>query len=167
MAAQAKPSSQQCQRVPAFGKAATILVVDDDFAVGELLRTVLNAMPGWGAVVVHDAAAARAVFAHVPVNLLVLDVNLPAISGPELLRLLRREAEWNDPPVLLTSADASQPLVQRALERGEVDEFLAKPLDVDEFLAAVRALLEAPPERRRREARARNQRAGKGRSTAA
>jgi CheY-like chemotaxis protein len=46
------------------GSTLTILVVDDDQAVAELLRELLNDVPGWGATVVHDAAAARAVFRH-------------------------------------------------------------------------------------------------------
>jgi DNA-binding response OmpR family regulator len=59
----------------------TILVVDDDQAVAELSRELLNDIPGWGATVVHDAAAARAVFSHVKVEVLVLDVNLPRMGG--------------------------------------------------------------------------------------
>jgi DNA-binding response OmpR family regulator len=68
---------------------STILVVEDDVAVAELEREVLNDRPGWGATVVHDAAAARAVFRHVEIDVLVLDFNLPGISGLELLGLLR------------------------------------------------------------------------------
>ena len=67
----------------------SILVVEDDEAVAELIRAVLNDVSGWGATVVHNAAAARAVFQHVRIEVLVLDVNLPGISGLELLELLR------------------------------------------------------------------------------
>ena len=42
-----------------YGSTLTILVVEDDHAVAELMRSVLNRVPGWGATVVHDAAAAR------------------------------------------------------------------------------------------------------------
>ena len=77
----------------AGGRGATlsILVVEDDAATAELVRTILYLVPGWGATVVHDAAAAREVFTHVRIEVLVLDVNLPGISGPELLALLRRD----------------------------------------------------------------------------
>jgi len=53
------------------GSTVTILVVDDDQAVAELLRELLHDVPGWGATLVHDAAAARAVFHHVRVEVLV------------------------------------------------------------------------------------------------
>src|SRR3954469_23388423 len=93
----------------------TILVVEDDAAVAELLRELLNDVPGWGATVVHDAAAARAVFHHVRVEVLVLDVNLAGISGLELLELLRRDDAWHDPPIILISAIPDQPEVQDAV----------------------------------------------------
>jgi DNA-binding response OmpR family regulator len=115
----------------------SILVVEDDAAVAELLRTLLNDVPGWGATVVHDAAAARAVFTHVQVEVLVVDVNLPGISGLELLELLRRDHGWQDPPVILVSAEPSQPGVAEALERGTALRMLAKPFDVDQLINAV------------------------------
>lgn len=65
------------------GATRTILVVEDDVAVAELVRMVLNRVSGWGATVVHDAAAAREVFRHVLVEVLLVDVNLPGISGLE------------------------------------------------------------------------------------
>ena len=73
----------------------SILVVEDDEAAADLIREVLNDVVGWGATVVHDAAAARAIFQHVKIEVLVLDVNLPGISGIELLGLLRRDRHWN------------------------------------------------------------------------
>ncbi len=121
-----------------FGATLSILVVDDDPAVAELVRAILNDVPGWGATVVHHAAAARAVFHHVRVEVLVLDVNLPGISGLELLELLRREPSWRDPPVILVSADPEQPQAQAALQQGSAVRVLAKPFDVDELVLAVK-----------------------------
>src|SRR5687768_12974467 len=93
----------------------TILVVEDDVAVAELLRALLNRVPGWGATVVHDAAAAAEVFKHIAVEVLVVDVNLPGISGPDLLEHLRLDPHWHEPPVILMSAHPDQPAVDRAL----------------------------------------------------
>jgi CheY-like chemotaxis protein len=116
----------------------TILVVEDDVAVAELLRALLNDVPGWGATVVHDAAAARAVFRHIQVEVLVLDVNLPGISGLELLQLLRSDPEWRDPPTILVTANPRQPGVPETLEHGHAVRVIAKPFEVDELLQAVR-----------------------------
>ena len=73
---------------------------------------------------------------HLPVL-----VNLPGISGPELLEHLRRAPEWRAPPVILMSAQPGQPLVQEALARAaardEAVQFIAKPFDVDDLVDAV------------------------------
>ncbi len=103
----------------------------------ELLRTVLNDVAGWGATVVHDAAAARQVFRYVEVEVLILDVNLPGISGIELLQLLRAAPEWREPPVILISADAAQPAIGTALEHGDADMFIAKPFAIEDVVQAV------------------------------
>lgn len=115
----------------------SILVVEDDEAVAELIRAILNDVPGWGSTVVHDAAAARAVFQHVRIEVLVVDVNLPGISGLELLSLLQNDSHWNEPPVILMSAHASQPGIAEATRAGLVTSFLPKPFDVDELVREI------------------------------
>ncbi len=120
-----------------LGSTLSILVVEDDEPTAELVRALLNDVPGWGATVVHDAAAAREVFRHVRVEVLVLDVNLPGISGLELLELLRRDPDWNEPPVILMSANLDEPQIQAVLRRGDAVKFVAKPFDVDQLVQAV------------------------------
>ena len=115
----------------------SILVVEDDEAVADLIRTVLNDVVGWGATVVHDASAARAVFHHVQIEILVLDVNLPGISGLELLALLRKDPHWNEPPTILMSSNPGQAGIADALRDGLVTTFLAKPFDVDQLVCEI------------------------------
>jgi DNA-binding response OmpR family regulator len=124
------------------GSTVTILVVDDDRSVAELLRELLNDVPGWGATVVHDAAAARAVFHHARVDVLVLDVNLGGISGLELLELLRRDDAWHDPPIIFISAVPDQPAV-KDVTASEGIRLIRKPFDVDELIQAVKDAVEA------------------------
>ena len=119
------------------GATLSILVVEDDEATAELVRAVLNDVPGWGATVVHDASAAREVFRHVRIEVLVLDVNLPGLSGPELLDLLRRDPTWDEPPVILMSANADSPEVRGAIDHGDAVRFIRKPFDVDDLVQAV------------------------------
>lgn len=129
---------------PEFGTTLSILVVEDDKAVAELIRTVLNDVQGWGATVVHDAAAAREVFRHVQIELLVIDVNLPGISGVELLTLLRQDPHWHEPPIILMSAEPGQAKVADALRAGLVTAFLQKPFDVDELVGRIHAAVGGP-----------------------
>ena len=125
--------------VGAYGATLSILVVEDDVAVAELIRTVLNDVSGWGATIVHDAAAAREVFRHVRIEVLIVDVNLPGISGLELLELLRNDPHWDEPPVLLMSAHPDQAAIAIAMRDGLVTKFLRKPFDVEELVKEVHA----------------------------
>lgn len=121
----------------AYGETLSILVVEDEIAVAELIRTILNQVPGWGATVVHDASAAREIFRHVRIEVLVVDVNLPGISGLELLELLRNDPHWDEPPVLLMSARPDQVGIASAVREGLITRFLSKPFDVDQLIEEV------------------------------
>ena len=123
------------------GRTLTILVVEDDAAVAELLRVVLNDVGGWGATVVHDAAAARAVTRHVRVECLVLDLHMPGLSGLELLGVLDADPAWAHPPVVLTTSDPAGAGVGDALADGSVAALVPKPFDVDDLTAAVRRVV--------------------------
>jgi two-component system response regulator AdeR len=124
------------------GTTLSILVVEDDEGTAELVRTILNMVPGWGATVAHDAAAAKEVFKHVRVEVLVLDVGLPGIMGPELLELLRHDSHWNEPPVILMSAQLDEPALRDVLEHDGSIRFIRKPFDVDDLVRAVHRAVE-------------------------
>jgi len=115
----------------------SILAVEDDPGVAELLLNLLNDVDGWGATVVHDAAAARSTFQQVRIDVLVLDIGLPGISGLELLESLRQEAGWHDQPVILLSAQARQSEVQAAIKAAQVTQALQKPFDIDRLLGII------------------------------
>lgn len=125
------------------GDTLSILVVEDDAAVADLIKTILNGVSGWGATVVHDATAARAVFQHVTIEVLVLDVNLPGISGLELLDLLRKDEHWDEPPIILMSANPGQPAIASALKTDSVTTFLQKPFDVDALVREIQHAITA------------------------
>jgi DNA-binding response OmpR family regulator len=75
-----------------------------------------------------------------PPDLLLLDLNLPDISGEEVLRRLRARAETVDVPVLVLSADSTARNIDRLLQSG-ADAYLTKPLEVPQFLDVVDRLL--------------------------
>ena len=76
-----------------YGRTLTILVVEDDEAVAELIRTVLNRVSGWGATVVHDAAAASEVFRHVEIEVLVLSDRSYVVA--QKFNATRFEEQWD------------------------------------------------------------------------
>src|SRR5687767_1279106 len=104
----------------------TVLVVEDDPTVAELVRAVINDVPGWGAIVAYDAPSAMNLLEHVRADVLVVDVMLPGLTGIELLAELRTRAAWHDPPVIMMSANVSAQTVERTLGADPAIQFLAK-----------------------------------------
>jgi len=115
----------------------SILVVEDNTGVADLLRDVLNDVDGWGATVAPDAPAALATFRQVQIDALTLDINLPGISGLELLELLRQEPGWYDQPVIVVSANLREPGVRDAIRKAQVTEAVQKPFDVDHLVRVI------------------------------
>ena len=116
-----------------------VLVVDDDAEIRELVRRLLERV-GYD---VHDAgdgrAALRALHEQRP-DLVVLDVNMPGLSGWETLERIR---DLSDVPVLMLTAHAGELEKVRGLVAG-ADDYVAKPFGRQELVARVGALLRRP-----------------------
>lgn len=116
-----------------------ILVVEDEAHIADGLRYNLEA-EGHDVEIASDgrAAAERLADAERPLDLVVLDLMLPEMSGFEVAR--RARAAGNYVPILiLTAKDSAEDMV-RGLEEGG-DDYLTKPFQLDELLARVRVLL--------------------------
>ena len=117
---------------------ATLLIVEDNLPLAQCLRLELEA-EGFKAVTVPDAATALLqVQAAEPVDLLVVDWDLPDISGLELLRRLRKH-KFQQPILMLTGHDEVDRKVL-ALESG-ADDYMVKPFSFDELQARIQALI--------------------------
>jgi PAS domain S-box-containing protein len=75
-------------------------------------------------------------------DLILLDMQLPDISGLELLRHLKQDDEHGDIPVVVVSADATPAHIEQALTLGAA-RYVTKPVAVADFLAVLDALLDA------------------------
>ncbi len=115
----------------------TILVVEDDPTVASLVRAVLNDVPGWSALVAYTAKNALDLLGHVRADVLVVDVNLPGMSGVEMLSQLRRERPDYNPAVVMMSANVTPQRVEAVLGPSGFSCFLPKPFDIDDLISAV------------------------------
>jgi DNA-binding response OmpR family regulator len=125
------------QRTP--GTGATILVVEDDPRVVELLHIALGAH-GFRVVSANNGDDAWRVLLDEQPDLAVLDVRLPRRSGLDLVDGIRREPGFQQLPVILVSALAETESRIAGLARG-ADDYLAKPFSPKELVARVRRLL--------------------------
>ncbi len=113
-----------------------ILVVDDDPKVRTLLRRCFEG-EGFEVSDAKDGAEARAHLARQPVALITLDLNLGKENGLDLARAIRKDR--NVPIIMLTGkGDAIDRVV--GLEVG-ADDYLAKPFELRELVARIRAVL--------------------------
>ncbi len=116
----------------------TVLVVDDTPAHRYVMASWLR-RAGFGVV---EAGTGRDALAHAttPVDAVVLDVNLPDLSGREVCRILKSDPATAHLPVLHVSATDVDAAARTAGLEGGADAYLPEPLDRDEFLATISAL---------------------------
>jgi two-component system phosphate regulon response regulator PhoB len=123
----------------AAGSGARILLVDDDRDIRDVVGAMLDAV----GLTVAFATSAEEALAQVRADsfdLLLLDWNLPGISGIELCRLLRRDPKLSKLPVLFLTAHASSRDVVEAFASG-ADDYVVKPFRAPELGARIFGLL--------------------------
>ena len=114
-----------------------ILVVDDDKNTRRLLRAVLEA-EHYTVTTACDGEEALAVLDREHIDLAILDIMMPHMDGYEFTSLLR--AEQNDLPILMVTAKQLPEDKKRGFLVG-TDDYMTKPIDEEEMLLRIRALL--------------------------
>jgi len=124
-------------------RAATVLVVDDDPKIRELLRLYL-ARDGYRTLEAADGTTALELARSQRCDLVLLDVMLPGPNGLEVCRQLREEG---DTPIMLLTARSGDADKVVGLDLG-ADDYVVKPFSPRELMARVRAQLRRrrPPE---------------------
>ena len=117
--------------------AQRILIVEDDRLFNETLCDFL-AEAGFEVLGVHDARSALEQCYQERFDLYLLDINLPMQTGLELLKSLR-ECGDETPTIFLTSREDRASLIQGM--RHGADDYLRKPVDLEELLLRIRAVL--------------------------
>jgi two-component system, OmpR family, phosphate regulon response regulator PhoB len=121
------------------GARPTILVVEDEVPLLTLLRYNLEKQ-GFRVEEATDGEEALTRVAENRPDLVLLDWMLPALSGLEVCRQLRRRPVTRDLPIIMVTARTEQQDAVRALDIG-ADDYISKPFAMDGLLARIRALL--------------------------
>ncbi len=121
-----------------------VLVVDDDEKCLKLAGDVLD-FHGYTTVRATSGEAALEIARTTPLRLVLLDIQLPGISGVKTFARLRQMPVWGDGlPVIVMTASV-MPADRSALMSNGFTAFLAKPLPIKELVALVRRTLPADP----------------------
>lgn len=114
----------------------TILVVDDDQGVVDLISDVLNADSRFDVKAVNNGFAAGMLAKEVHPDLIVLDVMLPDINGKAVCELIRSDPTMADIKIICISGMVEEDKIDELKEAG-ADDFMHKPLDIDELVRRI------------------------------
>jgi two-component system KDP operon response regulator KdpE len=117
-------------------ECATILIVDDDIGIQRALRMTL-ALRGYRVLLASKGEEALDIAASEQPDLIILDLNLPGMSGIEVCRELRT---WSEAPIIILSIRERETDKITALDTG-ADDYMTKPFNTGELLARIRAHL--------------------------
>jgi EAL domain-containing protein (putative c-di-GMP-specific phosphodiesterase class I)/FixJ family two-component response regulator len=118
---------------------ATILVVDDETRVRALLTIALRAA-GFATLEAADGIDALAIIERQPVSLVLVDNVMPGLSGPALIARLRERWDTRHLPIILVTVLAGVEDRVAGLSGG-ADDFVAKPVILEDLIARIRAQL--------------------------
>lgn len=121
----------------ADGSPISVLVVDDEPVLAEMVSMALR-FEGWTITTAGDGGSAIAAARTARLDVVVLDVMLPDMSGLDVLRRLR-EANPALPVLLLTAKDAVEDRIAGLTAGG--DDYVTKPFSIEEVVLRLRALL--------------------------
>jgi two-component system chemotaxis response regulator CheY len=113
-----------------------IWIVDDDEEMGRAISLMLKLMDCETMHFLGSRAAAQALLTGAKPDLMILDINMPEVSGLDLLEFLRRRREWKSLPVIMLSSEAADVTVDRAMQLG-ADGYVMKPVTIEELEKAM------------------------------
>jgi DNA-binding response OmpR family regulator len=119
--------------------ATSILVVDDEPRVRATIRQTLE-LEGFRALTAGDGEEALAILQQQAVDLVLTDVAMPGMNGYQLYERLREKPLWVTVPVVFLTARSMDSDIRYGKELG-VDDYLTKPIEALDLLAAIRGRL--------------------------
>jgi len=121
-------------------KRTVILVVDDSTTNLMLCRGLLS--DEFDVRLAKSGKLALAAISKVRPDVILLDIEMPEMSGFEVMEAMSKKAEWKDIPVIFVTSHATEKLVVQAVECGAVS-YVVKPFESDVLREKIRAAINA------------------------
>lgn len=118
---------------------STVLVVDDDPLYCEVLRTLLS-NGGYDVAVAEVGAKALAACGRLRPAIVLVDYELPGLSGLDLVRIMRRVPSLENTPLIMLTGHGERAVVSGAKKAG-VDDFILKPSTAEHILGKIQSVL--------------------------
>ena len=121
-------------------RAAKIMIIDDEQLVIKVVKRYLSAEGYENFVAVSDSTLAIDLIYEEQPDVILSDINMPNVTGLDLLKIRQKNPALTSIPVLILSASSEQAVKREALELGATD-FLAKPVDPSDLSLRVQNAL--------------------------
>ena len=118
----------------------TILIVEDNELNLKLFRDLLKAN-GYDTVETNEGIEAVGLARNTQPDLIIMDIQLPEISGLDITRKIKSDPEMKHIPVIAVTAFAMKDDEEKILQAG-CEAYLSKPIAIDQFLGTVRRFIE-------------------------
>lgn len=113
-----------------------VWVIDDDEEMAHAVSLMLKLLDYQPTHFLGPRPAAQALLAGKRPELIVLDINMPEVSGLDMLEFLRRRPEWKNLPVIMLSSEAADVMVDKAMKLG-ANGYVMKPVTIEELEKAM------------------------------
>jgi DNA-binding response OmpR family regulator len=118
-----------------------VWIVDDDEEMNRAIELMLRMLDCEVRSFYNARSAAQTLLTGKTPQLLILDINLPEVTGLDMLEFLRRRPEWKELPIIMLSSESADSTVDKALMLG-ADSFIMKPVTIQELEKAMTIALQ-------------------------
>jgi len=119
----------------------TAWYVDDDSEMIQAIRLMLKLL-GYETRSFFDARrAAKVLLGGQRPDILILDINMPTVTGIDMLEFVRRSPDWTSIPIIMLSSEVTDVQVDEAMNLG-ADGYVFKPVMIDELEKVINAAVE-------------------------
>ena len=121
---------------PELAFVPTVLYVDDNVHSIDIISRLLHAKTQWRIITSTLGVEGLEMALALQPDVILLDLQLPDISGLDVLRVLRADVRTADTPIIMLSAEAHEDKIEECMAAGASDYFV-KPCDLHQFLAVL------------------------------
>ena len=113
-----------------------IWIIDDDEEMARAVGLMLKLLDCNATAFLHARLAVQTLLTGKKPELMIVDINMPEISGLDLIEFLRRRPEWKDMPIIMLSSEAADTIIEKAMTAG-ADGYVTKPVTLEELEKAM------------------------------
>lgn len=114
-----------------------IWIIDDDEEMARAVGLMLKLLECNVTAFLSARSAVQTLLTGKQPELMVMDINMPEVSGLDLIEFLRRRPEWKEMPIVMLSSEAADTMVEEALNAG-ADAYVTKPVTIEELEKAMK-----------------------------